>query len=188
MKIEKWLTVETHAVYGTPIFDLHRRRSSHPRRGERDFFILEAPNWVNIIPLTSRHEVVMVRQFRHGIGGFTLEIPGGMVDPDDAHPLSAARREMLEESGYDSDDIIALGRVHPNPAIQANFCYTYLARGVRRIAKPASDGAEETLVKLVAMRDVPRLIASGKITHALVIAAFSFLHFAPPTPRRGQTR
>lgn len=136
MRIQRWLTVETRTVYCTPIFDLHRRRSAHPHRGQKDFFILEAPNWVNIIALTDKSEVVMVRQFRHGIEDFTVELPGGMVDPDDPDPRDAARREMIEESGYDSDDIIELGRVHPNPAIQANSCYSYLARGVHKVMKP----------------------------------------------------
>lgn len=182
MRIRKWMTVQTQTVYCTPIFDLHRRRASHPDRGQRDFFILEAPNWVNIIPLTAKNEVVMVRQFRHGIGEFTLEIPGGMVDPEDPHPMEAARREMVEESGYDSGDIIELGRVHPNPAIQPNYCYTYLARSIRRVAKPVPQGAEETQVTLVPLADIPALIASEKITHALVIAAFSFFHvYNPPT-------
>ena len=90
MKIRKWLTVETRTVYCTPIFDLHRRRSSHPHRGQKDFFILDAPNWVNIIPLTDKDEVVMVRQFRHGIEDFTVELPGGMVDP--MIPIRAMRR------------------------------------------------------------------------------------------------
>lgn len=180
MRIRKWLTVETRTVYRTPIFDLHRRRSAHPHRGQRDFFILHAPNWVNIIPLTARGEVVMVRQFRHGIESFTLEIPGGMVDPEDPHPMEAARREMVEESGYDSSDIIELGRVHPNPAIQPNYCYTYLARDIRKVAKPLSSGAEETQVVTVPLSEIPSLIASEKITHALVIAAFSFFHLYNP--------
>lgn len=183
MKIRKWDTVRSDRVYHTPIFDLHRRRSVHPGRGERDFFILEAPAWVNIIPLTAGDEVVMVRQFRHGISGFTLEIPGGMVDPDDSDPMAAARREMQEETGYDSAAIAELGCVHPNPAIQPNFCYSFLARGVRRVGDPQLDGTEETEVVRVPLTQVKELIASGKITHALVIAAFSFFHvYNPPRP------
>ena len=181
MRIRKWLTVETRTVYCTPIFDLHRRRSAHPHRGQRDFFILEAPNWVNIIALTDKNEVVMVRQFRHGIEAFTVELPGGMVDPDDRDPKDAARREMIEESGYDSDDIIELGRVHPNPAIQPNYCYSYLARHLRKVIKPISHGAEETQVMLVPLREIPKMIASEKILHALTISAFSFFHvYNPP--------
>lgn len=185
-KVRRWDTLNSERVYSTPIFDLHRHQRSHPRRGRHDFYVLEAPPWVNIIPLTAAGEVVMVRQFRHGVGDFTLEIPGGMVDPEDESPLSAARREMREESGYDSERIVELGRVHPNPAIQPNFCYSFLARDVRRVARPHLDGSEETEVVTVPLDDVKRLIASGEISHALVIAAFSFFHvYNPPRkPRR----
>jgi ADP-ribose pyrophosphatase len=184
MKPRRWNLIETEVVYRTPIFDLQRRHSGHPRRGRRDFFVLDAPHWVNIIPLTDVGAVVMVKQFRHGIRGFTLEIPGGMVDPEDETPKHAARREMVEETGYDSRRVSFLGRVHPNPAIEENYCYTFLARDVRMVGKPQPSGAEETDVVLVPLRTIPRLIASEKITHALVIAAFSFFHvYNPPAMR-----
>ena len=184
MKVSKWTPDETEVVYKTPIFDLWRQRATHPRRRPKDFYILDVPSWVNIIPLTSDGQVVMVKQFRHGIGNFTLEIPGGMVDPEDETPRHAARREMREESGYDSKRIAALGRVHPNPAIEGNYCYSFWARDVRQVGKPHLDGSEETEVVLVPLRHIPRAIASGKITHALVIAAFSFFHvYNPPRAR-----
>ena len=185
MKARKWRTLATERVFSTPIFDLHRRRSVHTRRGERDFFVIDPTDWVNIIPLTAKREVIMVRQFRHGIAGFTLEIPGGMIDPEDRNPAAAGRREMQEECGYDSDDIVPLGRVHPNPAIQPNFCYSFLARNVKQVREPHSnpDGSEETEVVTVPLKSVKQLIASGKITHALVIAAFSFFDLYNPPPR-----
>jgi len=181
MKARRWKLIETEIVYQTPIFDLHRRHSGHPHRGKRDFYVLDAPHWINIIPLTRDDDVVMIKQFRHGIRDFTLEIPGGMVDPEDETPKHAARREMIEETGYDSRRVSYLGRVHPNPAIEENYCYTFLARDVRIVGKPESKGAEETDVTLVPLRTIPKLIASEKITHALVIAAFSFFHvYNPP--------
>lgn len=190
MKARKWRTLATERVYATPIFDLHRRRSAHPKRGERDFFVLDPADWVNIIPITAKREVVMVRQFRHGVGAFTLEIPGGMIDPEDESPATAGRREMQEECGYDTEDIIALGRVHPNPAIQHNFCYSFLARNVKKVQKPHANpsGSEETEVVLVPLKSVKELIASEKITHALVIAAFSFLDVYNPPPRARSSR
>ncbi len=186
-----WKTVESHKVYSTRIFDLHHHRRHHHQRGNHDFYVLEAPDWVNIIPLTDDEQVVMVRQFRHGTESFTLEIPGGMVDADDADPKAAARREMEEESGYDSDDIIELGKVHPNPAIQGNYCHTFLARGVQQGEKRELDTTEETEVVLVPLASIKDLIAGGEITHALVIAAFSFLHAYNPPPEflhRGRDR
>lgn len=128
----------------------------------------------------------MVRQYRHGIGDFTLEIPGGMIDPEDPDPAEAARREMIEETGYDADRVVSLGVVNPNPAIQPNFCYSFFAPGAYAVAlpHPNPDGAEETEVRLIPLVEIKQLIASGQISHALVIAAFSFLHvYNPPAPR-----
>ena len=176
LKPARWKTLESRVVYATRIFDVHHHRRHHQSRGQHDFFVLKVPDWINIIPLTDKEDVVMVRQFRHGIEDFTLEIPGGMLDPEDPDPKSAARREMQEESGYDSEDIIELGKVHPNPAIQGNYCYSFLARGVHPGPKLEMDTTEETEVVLVPLSSIKHLIASGQITHALVIAAFSFLH------------
>jgi 8-oxo-dGTP pyrophosphatase MutT (NUDIX family) len=173
VKVGKWETISDDQLVTTPIFDLSRRRSHHPTRGPKDFYILEAPAWVNIIPLTAGNRIVFVRQWRHGISGFTLEIPGGMVDPEDRSPKSAARREMREESGYDARRIVALGRVHPNPAFQPNWCYTYLALDAYKVGEPIPNADEETEVVMVPAAQVSGLIASGKITHALVIAGFA---------------
>jgi len=184
MKIQRWRTLGDERIATTPIFDLYRRRSTNPRRGERNFYLLTPSNWVNIIPLTSDGQVVMIRQWRHGISDFTLEIPGGMVDPEDRSPRAAARREMIEESGYDSRKITALGKVHPNPAIQPNYCYSFLADDVRLIAAPQFHGDEEIGVVKVPLSDVGRLITSGKITHALVITAFAFLDLRNDLPKQ----
>src|SRR6202167_2088485 len=186
MKPRQWKTLKSDAAYSTPIFDLHRRHSTHARRGERDFFILDAPNWVNIIPLAKNGDVVMIRQWRHGISEFTIEVPGGMVDPEDPSPMHAARREMVEETGFDSDAIVELGKVHPNPAIPGNICFSCLAENVRQVERVVTPGDEETEVVMVPMSEIPGLIASAKIMHALTIAAFSFLHVynPPPKPRR----
>jgi 8-oxo-dGTP pyrophosphatase MutT (NUDIX family) len=155
------------------VFSLRRDRSQSPRTGdEHDFFVLDAGDWVNIVPITAEGDVVLIRQYRHGVGDFTLEVPGGMVDPTDPSPLEAARREMREETGYDSDDVVALGNIHPNPAIQGNRCHTFLARNAVLKAEPAFDTTEEAEVVLVPLREIPELVRSGAISHALVVVAF----------------
>jgi ADP-ribose pyrophosphatase len=185
-KTQEWKTLVSECVYTTPIFDLHRRKSSHPHRGERNFYVLSTPEWVNVIPITPDHEVVLVRQYRHGISNFTLEIPGGMIDPEDPDPAQAARREMREECGFDSNIIIPLGQVHPNPAIQPNLCHLFVARDVLRVGDPDPNpgSAEETEVELVPLEQIRPMIATGKISHALVITAFSFFDiYNPPQSR-----
>jgi hypothetical protein len=82
---------------------------------------------------------------------------------------------MIEESGYDSDDVRPLGVIHPNPAIQGNRCHTFVAHGVRRCVQPKFDSTEETEVALVPLANIPELIRDGTIGHALVVVAFHWL-------------
>jgi 8-oxo-dGTP pyrophosphatase MutT (NUDIX family) len=171
-----WQRLAADIVYECRIFRLRRERSRFSRdEAEHEFHVLDAPDWCNIIPLTADEQVVMVRQFRHGVGDYTLEVPGGMVDPEDASPLVAARREMVEETGFDGERVEPLGVIHPNPAIQTNRCHTFVAYGVERQRTPVFDSTEETEVALVPLASVPELIRDGRITHALVVVAFHWL-------------
>ena len=137
------------------------------------FFVVENPDWVNIIALTKNNEVVLIEQFRHGTEEIILEIPGGMVDEDE-EPLNAARRELLEETGFASDKFILLGKSRPNPAIQDNTIYHFLAVGCEKMAETAFDEHESGATKLVPSSEIENLIVGGNITHSLVIAAFHY--------------
>jgi 8-oxo-dGTP pyrophosphatase MutT (NUDIX family) len=174
--LHTWERLAAELVYQCRIFSLRRERSRFSRDDvEHEFHVLECPDWVNVVPLTPDGDVVMVRQFRHGIQDVTLEVPGGMVDAHDPSPLVAARREMREESGFDGDRIEALGTIHPNPAIQANRCHSFVAYDVERRYTPMFDSTEETEVVLVPHASVPALLRDGVITHALVVVAFEWL-------------
>src|SRR5215212_11847475 len=98
-----------------------------------------------------------------------------MVDAEDASPLIAARREMIEESGYDGGRIEPLGSIHPNPAIQSNRCHSFVAHDVEPRHPTSFDSTEETEVVLVPLVAIPDLIRDGRITHALVVVAFHWL-------------
>lgn len=170
--MKPWRRERSKLLQRTRVFDLNEVCFRHPD-GERlrDYSVVDAPEWINIIPVTPDGEVVLVRQYRVGIEGFTLEIPGGMCDPGE-DPATAARREMNEESGYDSDDIVPLGWVHPNPAVQTNRCHTFLARNAFPAGNPDPDPDEILEVTTAPLAEIPDLISGGAITHALVIAAF----------------
>ena len=140
------------------------------------FYVLENPDWVNIIALTSADEVVLIEQFRHGIEETILELPGGMID-DNELPETAARRELLEETGFSSDKFIFLGKSRPNPAIQNNWIYHFLALNCEKTADVKFDEHESAITKLVSSGRVKSLILESKISHSLVVAAFYFLEF-----------
>jgi len=151
------------------VTELHRQRVD--TGVAHTFFRLEAPDWANIIPITSQGEVVLIRQFRHGAGCETLEIPGGMVDADE-DIAAAAARELLEETGYQAAQVSALGSVSPNPALFRNRIHSFVATGCECVAPIANDEHEQTTLELVPIDDIDALLLAGKIDHALVMAAF----------------
>lgn len=169
---EAWTCVASEQVADCRVFQVRRDLSVSPRDGSRHaFYRIEAPDWVNIIPLTAAGEVVMIEQYRHGAREVSLETPGGMVDEGEA-ARDAVVREMLEETGYLATEVIALGKARPNSAIQNNWIHFFLAPAASYQHAPRFDGTEHTVVRLVPMADVPALIADGSINHALVIVAF----------------
>lgn len=171
----EWRRTASERVADCRVFQVRRDRAINPRGGaEHDFYCIEAADWVNIIPLTSNDEVVVIEQYRHGTNEVTLEIPGGMVDAHES-PERAAARELLEETGYRAREVLLLGRTRPNPALQNNWLYSYLARDVEFEHEPVFESAEYTVVRLVPLADVPALISQGKITHSLVVTGFYWL-------------
>jgi ADP-ribose pyrophosphatase len=172
--LSDWRTTGRKTLVETPVFSLRRDRKERlgAQKGPHDFYILESVDWVNVIPLTESGEVVFIELHRHGTDETSLEIPGGMIDPEDSSPMAAAAREMEEETGYRAESLLSLGVVHPNPAIQGNRCYSFLARDVRLAGPPRPDETEDIEVVRYPLSDVPGLLAAGKITHALVVACF----------------
>lgn len=174
MKHEKktWERIDRRLLQKTRVFDVYAQRMRSPDGSyEDDFYFLETTDWVNVLPVTADREIVLVRQFRHGVQSPCLEIPGGMLDAADEDPAQAARRELEEETGYTARAIERLGFVHPNPAIQSNTCHFYLAHDVVRTKEQCLDPAEDIDVAVVPLRDVTRLISSGEISHCLTVSA-----------------
>jgi len=174
--IKPWPLIQSRPSTSYRVFSVRTDIARSPRtEQEHDFYIIEADEWVNIIPLTPDNEVVMVKQYRHGIRETTLEVPGGLVDPGDT-PEGAAVRELMEETGYGSGEVQLLGSYHPHPAIMNNLCYTFLARGVHLEQGQKLDQGEDIEVVLVPLKNIPEIIKTGQITHSLVITAFYLLN------------
>jgi 8-oxo-dGTP pyrophosphatase MutT (NUDIX family) len=172
MPVKPWKLIHSRIERHFPIFDLRIDRAQSPRTNkEHDFFILESADWVNVIPLTPENEVVLIRQYRHGLQEIILEIPGGILEPGDS-PAQAARRELSEETGYEDGQWIALDYVYPNPAFLNNRCYTFLAKNVVLKSKQNQDDKEDIEILLKPLKQIPQLIREGTIRHSLIVAAF----------------
>lgn len=171
----RWRKLRTAPLATTRIFDVVRATYQHPdRESPRDFFIINAPDWVNVVALTPDHQLVLVRQFRYGIDDFSLEVPGGVIDTGE-DPVAAGRRELREETGYVGAAARLLGTVHPNPAIQGNRCHLVLVEQARCEAELQWDPDEELEIMTRPLDEVYALAASGGITHALVLNALLML-------------
>lgn len=169
--IKKWKLVKSETLASNRVFSTRKDTCISPVTGaEHDFFVVEAPDWINVVALTEEGDVLLIRQYRHGVRSETIEIPGGMIDPGET-PLEAAKRELHEETGYESDEWEALGMVVPNPAIQSNRCYTFLARSSKKVSEPRFDTTEDIETFTAPAEDLPGLVSSGKITHSLVVSA-----------------
>ncbi len=172
---EIWERIDSKVIADCRVFKV---REDLAQNGDKTgkFYVIENPDWVNVVAVTKALDVVLIEQFRHGIEEVILEIPGGMIDADEA-PESAARRELLEETGYTADEFVFLGKSRPNPAIQNNWVYHFAAVNAEKTGQVEFDEHESVITKLSPLAAIPDLIKSGAITHSLVLAAFQYYSF-----------
>jgi 8-oxo-dGTP pyrophosphatase MutT (NUDIX family) len=137
-------------------------------------YVIECGTWVNVIPITKNKEVVLVKQYRHGIGQVLLEIPAGVMDAEDESPLQTAQRELLEETGYASQQFVEIGKVFPNPATHTNLTYSYLALDVEKISQQDLDETEDIEVTLIPWDQFVSLAKNGGLPQALHVSAVFF--------------
>jgi 8-oxo-dGTP pyrophosphatase MutT (NUDIX family) len=144
----------------------HQRYSLPSGREIADYWISEYPPWVNVVAVTADDRLVMVRQYRPGIGEVHYEIPAGVAEEGEDLE-SAARRELLEETGFGKGRWSVITRLSANPALQNNVTTTFLAEGVEPVSPPAPEATEDLRVHLVKVHDVLGLFDQGEMIQAL---------------------
>lgn len=173
--IPEWSILRRQQVADYKIFSLHKKQVRSPRTGEiREMLALQFPDWVLTLALTRQQEVVMVRQYRHGTEKVCLELPGGLVDPDDTSPELSAQRELLEETGFTVSNIRLIGVCSPQPAILSNRCFFYLAEDAVKTRQQNLDAGEDIEILTVPLKEIQAKIESNEIDHGMVLLAFFF--------------
>ncbi len=142
------------------------------------YYVLEYNDWVNAVALTDDNQVIMIRQYRQGVGRTLLEIPGGTMDKTDPSPEFAMERELLEETGYAFKELIPMGKVAANTASSNNYTHMFLATGGRKIKEQDLDDNEEIEVVLMSIPEVQQLLMDNKIIHSLHVTGlcYALLH------------
>ena len=166
-----WKVLNSEYLAHEPWFTVRREAVELPG-GARipSYYVLEYPDWVNVIAITKEGKFVFIDQYRHGLGETDYEIPAGVAEPDDASMLAAAQRELAEETGYGGGQWRELMVVAPNPSTQNNLTYCYLATGVERLSEQHLDATEDIRVHLFSGAEVRELLESGRIRQALMAA------------------
>lgn len=167
-----WKKLDSEIVADCRVFDVRKSVFENSENGDQaPFFVVDNPDWVNVIGITSENEVVLIEQYRHGTEEVVLEVPGGLIDPGET-PEQAALREFEEETGFKAGSISFLGRSHPNPAIQSNSIYHFVATDCRFTNRYGFDRHESIITRLVGVEEIGGIITNGQMTHSLAITAF----------------
>ena len=166
--LQAWKQVSTEYLVQESWFKLRRDRVLKSNNEIMpSYYVLEYSNWANVFPITTDGKVILVRQYRYGIGQWSLEIPGGIMDPGETNPLEAAKRELLEETGYSCKEIVETAIIAPNPATANNVMYCYLATGCELTHEQSFDEHEELEVILVTMEELKTMLRENKILQSL---------------------
>jgi len=179
-KVDTWKRTGSKQVADCQVFKVRRDTNEREKDGKKtDFYVIEAPDWSNVMGLDRSGNIIMIEQYRPGTEEVILELPGGLIDEGESH-AEAAKRELLEETGYSSSKWELIGVSNPNPANQDNTIYHYLALDCEKTAEPSLDPNESVVTKLVGVPEAERLIRDGEIRHSLVVAAFYYFNAFVP--------
>jgi 8-oxo-dGTP pyrophosphatase MutT (NUDIX family) len=134
-----------------------------------EYYVLEYPTWINVIAVTREGQMVLVRQYRHGLGHAFYEIVAGVVESGEP-PIDAARRELLEETGYGGGNWRELMHLSANPGTMNNITHCFLAEGVERIGDQQLDASEDIEVYIFSKDEVRAMLERNEFMQSLMVA------------------
>lgn len=170
----EWKVLDSEYLFNVPWLTIRREKCELPNgKIMPAYYIIEYPTWVSVLALTKDNKAVFVKQYRHGLGVISTELPGGVVDPGET-PEQGAIRELKEETGYVFESYEYLGKISPNPATSNNYMHMYLACGGEKVAEQSLDETEDVEVVLYTLDEVKELVLQNKIVQSLHVTAIFY--------------
>ncbi len=170
-KLTPWKVLESSKVIDKRWLEVEEQRVELASGHVIDcFHLIKAPSWTAVLCVTEREEVVLVRQYRHGLRGDSLELPAGVIEPSEPL-LACAQRELLEETGYASERWVELSSVSTEPSRHTTRAHFFCASGARRVADLSLDESEHVEVVLVPKAELLPMIDRGEIVHGVHVGA-----------------
>lgn len=171
----KWKTLSSEYLYRENWFTVRKEKCEKPDGKIVDpYYVFEFPEWATALPLTHDGKVVMVRQYRHALGEICIELPGGCIDDTDDSPEAGIRRELLEETGFDFEQVHNLGVISANPSTNNNLMHMFIATGGRKIAEQVLDHNEEIEVFEVTIEELEQLVEERKILQSMHLSTIFY--------------
>lgn len=165
----KWKMLSSRYVYDDRWFKARADSCEFPDgRIIEPYYVVELPDWCNTIVVTREERIILVRQYRYPVDQITYELPGGVIEKGES-PIDAARREMEEETGYTSTDISFLMKLAPNPAINNNTAYFFLARNAVPTVSQNPDAFEDIDRVSFSKEEIWQLLQENKLQHGVQI-------------------
>ncbi|MDE5561920.1 MAG: NUDIX hydrolase [Bacteroidaceae bacterium] len=166
----KWKILESNYVSRRPWMTARCDKVELPDgRINPEYWVLEFPDWVNVIAITKDGRMVMVRQYRHALGVTSYELCAGVMEKDET-PMQAAKRELLEETGFGGGEWSEYMTISANPSNHTNMAHSFLAIGVERISERHLDDTEDLTCHLFSPEEVFGMLRRGEIVQALMAA------------------
>lgn len=169
-----WKVLESEYLYNQPWLTVRKERCELPNGKIMEaYYTLEYPSWVSAFALTKEGKVVMVKQYRHGLGVLSTELPGGVVDAGETVEAAIAR-ELKEETGYAFDSYEFIGKLCANPATTNNYMHMFIAKGGEKVSEQSLDETEDVEVVFYTIEEVKQLLRENKIVQALHTATILY--------------
>lgn len=166
----KWKILSSEYVIRRPWLTARRDVVELPTGAiNPEFYVLEYPDWVNVIAITAEGDFVMIEQYRHGLSVTSIELSAGVIEEGE-EPIDAAKRELLEETGYSGGTWRELMHISGNPSTTNNITHCYVAEGVSKSSFQHLDATEDIKVCIMTPDEVLHMLLSDEVKQSLMAA------------------